>query len=101
MSERQTTDWRPIETAPKDGTALLLWCPDLRDWGRPPGAPKCVVGSWGRDPDGWSKDPEGWFSDVASSWFDHGNGDGACAGSDLDELEPTHWMPLPEPPHAE
>lgn len=33
------SDWQPIETAPKDGTLLLLW---LEDEHRP------IVGHWGQ-----------------------------------------------------
>lgn len=54
-------DWMPIDSAPLDGTWVLLWCgygiPDLGFFGQ--------LGQW-----------------EDSSNF----------------IEPTHWMPLPEPP---
>ena len=59
-------DWRPIDTAPKDGTAVLVW-------------------------DGY---------DLMVSRF------GACGVNEwstraLCAEEPTHWIPLPEPPDAD
>lgn len=75
-------EWQPIETAPKDGTQVLLcdgmWGPWVGWWGTHDGAP-----------DNW------WFVDLAlpktpdnlNSWVvGHG---------------PTHWMPLPDPPKEE
>jgi hypothetical protein len=62
------TNWQPIETAPKDGTWLLLWC----GWE--------IVGHWVEDgkrvKHGWSDDPNG-IDPI---------------------FMVTHWMPLPEPP---
>jgi len=63
-------NWQPIETAPKDGTFVLLSGHELPVW----------QGSWvgrvGRYPiNGWTR-----FNSVDIDW------------------SPTHWMPLPEPP---
>jgi hypothetical protein len=59
-------NWQPIETAPKDGTDILLWCPLL-------GSEYMVIG---RIDNGiW----------VSSNDFE-------------DVYDPSHWMPLPEPP---
>ena len=65
--------WRPIETAPKDGSEILLAHPDG----------SMVVGWWREDRTrgkvcGWS---DGWSDgdDFAMTW-------------------PTHWMPLPAAP---
>ncbi len=70
---REAADgWRPIESAPKDGTSLLLAC---TDWphstvlGKP--IPVKVGGNIGK---GWEI--------FGASW------------------QPTHWMPLPAPPAA-
>lgn len=62
-------EWQPIETAPKDGTRLLLCEADQ------PGEP-CV----------------GWW--IAGQWRDMG--DIGCDGQD--DYQPTHWMPLPMKP---
>lgn len=82
-------EWKPIATAPKDGTHLLAWS---KGWGyfacrwytpeqlaeyedelqpfRPPNDP----------------------ADYDGGWFTLG---------DVDEQTPTHWMPLPPPPAPE
>ena len=67
-------NWQPIETAPKDGTQILAFCPDEE--------PTCVVVEWLSD-DHWS----GWvFTDEVLS-------DISPEGPN-----PTNWMPLPSPP---
>jgi hypothetical protein len=79
MSE---SEWRPIETAPKDGTKLLL-TNDRH--------PQClmIVGHWAQDLSGEEQPPfQGWF---------HWSG---CGFAQLPD-EPTHWQPLPNPPIKE
>lgn len=74
--------WQPIETAPKDGTQILLfdpsgtWDPDLASF-----SPRVAVGAWKDFPNG------------------HGEWRGYYSGLSAVE-EPTHWMPLPEPPKS-
>lgn len=71
--------WRPIETAPKDGTPMLLGAYGHNSW----------VGYWCGDK-----------TDTRTgmtAWVD--------GSRDRDELLytidwPTHWMPLPAPPKA-
>lgn len=75
------SEWQPIETAPKDGTKLLLFVvqePD--DYCRAVGLPE-----------GWSAIEVGEYSWHCSG-HEHG-WEHPTAGS------PTHWMPLPQPPH--
>lgn len=58
-------EWQPIESAPKDGTDMLVcWCR----------GGTMAVACW------WS---DGWYE----------------ANDDIRYVsEPTHWMPLPNPP---
>jgi hypothetical protein len=64
------TQWQPIETAPKDGTPILVYMEE-----------SIIEAEWKY---------EQWWPVVLPS---HGCG---CCSHDNDE--PTHWMPLPEPP---
>lgn len=77
--------WRPIETAPKDGTHVLV-CFDEPKYGpywtfqqRPP-----TVAHWFGPADLPGLRSGGWYLSV------HQN--------DAERIYPTHWMPLPEPP---
>jgi hypothetical protein len=70
-------DWRPIETAPRDGTHILVWVHDdspLRRY-------------LGEHQSGCS----------IAAWTDHNGGGWAMNRFG----EPTHWMPLPTPPQEE
>jgi hypothetical protein len=73
--DENTSDWRPIETAPQDGTAVLLH--DGRHY---------YVATWshvtGRGMAGWL---HGLERGDASNIITH----------------PTHWLPLPAPPRQE
>jgi len=87
--------WQPIETAPKDGTPILIyhklfweeWPEDIKD------AHKGLT---------HGEDCEERVSNQSiASWESH------CAGwlmcnIEIYELagEPTHWMPLPAPPET-
>ena len=65
--------WQPIETAPQDGTKVLLLVSDYST------SPAAI--------DGIQKNcAVGWFSSIPPMWV-HGHSFG-----------PTHWMPLPELP---
>ncbi len=68
------SEWQPIETAPKDGTALILFSPYGRNLNYPGGL-VWVTGGWG----GAALNPEE---------FRGQNG----------KEPPTHWMPLPPTP---
>lgn len=70
-------DWRPIETAPKDGRALLAWN------GNPLNYVWMVC---------WAEEG-GWF--IPSCGRD-GQTHGGYFNSP--QFSPTHWKPLPEPP---
>ncbi len=71
------SEWRDIETAPKDGRHVMLAITN-----DPPGSPGYVAeGYYEVDGD------RGWFASN-THWTDQ------CDGS----LFPSHWMPLPEAP---
>lgn len=70
MADSHTTGWRPIETAPRDGTDVMLYANH-----------DCYIAAWYDD--AWHAD----FTVLAKMPFEQEAG------------EPTHWMPLPEPPH--
>lgn len=64
------SEWKPIETAPKDGAIVMLYWPTLSITRYP------AVGTNHNDGCGW---------DLIND-------------RDYGEVFPTHWMPLPEPP---
>lgn len=68
--------WQPIETAPKDGTVVIL----CDGWRNP------VAGYWDDDADGYPwKFLQKFGAKVELNGFQDG------------EYGPSHWMPLPEP----
>ena len=68
------TLWRPMETAPRDGSRILIWYPNDDD-----GETYKIV-QWGPSPH-----PTGW----------------SFRGGWLAEKEPIAWMPLPDPPYTD
>lgn len=81
------SNWRPIETAPKDGTWVLLFGGRI-SYGWDGDEPPAVVSAqWTGYLNGSIAEPRWQFA-----WYDggyYGTYDG-----------PTHWMPMPEPPHG-
>jgi len=80
------SEWQPIETAPKDGTAILLHGDGrttLGNWCAPSDTPTIKY------QDGFAPEPE-WeeFEPFWASWD----------GGFTEEHPATHWMPLPAPP---
>ena|SRR3990167_3521283 len=84
------SEWQPIETAPKDGTEILVYYEFAT-------VPIVHIARWDDDRfDQWEgerfaskADKIGWWSYVETSVSQH----------KLDEFNtPTHWMPLPAPP---
>ena len=68
---RAASQWQPIETAPKDGTKVLVWRPyEDKDH-----EAHCGVDRW---------------SDVSGSWWNSRR-----------YQQPTQWQPLPSPPTQE
>lgn len=90
LGERRHSPWRPIETAPVDGTEVLAWRADCG-----------VLLVRYTSPEAFLSEQElerlAEEDSCAEGWF--------CAdfvaGCRLDGGEiPTHWMPLPLPPNA-
>jgi len=94
MSE---TGWRLIESAPRDGTPVLLWLPtpidsnDVVTW--TPAIPMHVCIGW------WSGSTWRDESPWESCFGYEGAADSAgCAPTLPLKVRPTHWMPLSSPP---
>lgn len=66
--------WRPIETAPRDGTYILI------GWFEFEGQNSMEVAFWHGTLGAWCQTSKAFTSDP--NW------------------QPTHWMPLPSPPSA-
>jgi hypothetical protein len=80
-------DWQPIETAPKDGTRVLVW-----------------ASKWAGEIAGVINEAQGSCriayytngqSDYSGDWWNDDVGDAYSTW-----CQPTHWMPLPPPPYA-
>ena len=67
------SEWQPIETAPKDGTPILV-AENSRDYP--------FIAYWGY---------VGRFTSSEKMWIGHDFGA-------MPEGSVNHWMPLPEPP---
>jgi hypothetical protein len=89
-------EWRPIETAPKDGAPVLLWL-------NPPLDTNCIVGY--AIPGtlsvvvGWASDTWRGYTEWNCGFCEDGTADTegySCAL--MIAVYPTHWMPLPPPP---
>ena len=76
VEELEGNEWQPIESAPKDGTIILL----LEDH-----SGEVNTGYWGLE--------ENIFSGTENKWFSNG-----CIDNVLTFPNITHWMPLPELP---
>lgn len=68
----QSDEWQPIETAPKDGTPI-------------------IIATCGK---------HGWYIDCAENWFEENGSDVWLAREDSKVVsdKPTHWRPLPSAP---
>lgn len=81
------TKWRPIETAPKDGTRILVYVPDSEN---------VLSVYWDGefdfrcDDNGKTEYSGAWTDDAVESF----------AYEEKASYNPTYWMPLPQPPSA-
>lgn len=89
-------EWQPIDSAPKDGTEVLLYAPacefegkqiperiTLGEWVEPSEVPHLIYR------DGYA--PEEEWDDFEPFWM-------SWDGGFLADYLPTHWMPLPGAP---
>ena len=78
------SDWMPMETAPKDGSIVLGFFPNM--W-LPGGDYRFPDRRWGMGSVRWDgSEDSGFYWSLL---------DGDSVG------DPTHWMPLPDPPESE
>ncbi len=99
------TDWQLIETAPKDGTLVLVhiaepndaaWL-DSRTYAYPESyGVRTLVCRWCEADSARSDYRSGWYAPWATVEF--GVYDDPSVDFEQVQIEPTHWMPLPEPP---
>ena len=81
-------DWRPIETAPKDGTAILLFGGEMCDDTGPEHIhPSQAVARW----------VSYQVYEGGGAWF-VATADAGAIG--ITFHKPTHWMKLPDPPET-
>lgn len=73
---KHTSEWQPIETAPKDGQAIILWPYDHYSIWDGASIGEVVCGFYSKDDDEWNNPEE------------------------RRKFNPTHWMPLPSPPET-
>lgn len=86
--ERPASPWQPIDTAPKDGTKILIWDGkgQFAAWWDPTFEDDAAK----NEACDWEK------SHYIGAWTD-----GCVLSFGYEETysyEPTHWMPLPPPP---
>ena len=84
--------WQPIETAPKDGRAVLLLSAEDRSVGI---GPRVAIGFWNPDGDSWvdrygQMGGDCYTLAVTGNWLSEGGW--------FQPDEVTHWMPLPPLP---
>ncbi len=76
-------NWQPIETAPKDGTNILVYDPPSEYY-----SGGIFIVFWDRE-----------YKRSSKTWCVICSEDGET-GSWATISHPTHWMPLPEPPNS-
>lgn len=78
VRKEQERGWRPIESAPKDGTKILAWCPHPR-----------------------ITNDDAFFHCEIIWWRPYKANPWRTARNDSIPDDPTHWQPLPDPPKGD
>lgn len=80
--------WRPIATAPRNGTTVDLWGAKSTDAQLRPADMRARRFTDCR----WRRIIEGMAGDFDSDWYEP---------NEMNPVRPTHWMPIPYPPVLE
>lgn len=89
--------WQPIETAPKDGSRILLYWPATA-YNLDQEASECLsIGSW-KENSRLRSGQETHNDELLAPAYFSANDELDDYGMSLARHAPTHWMPLPAPP---
>jgi hypothetical protein len=85
INKPMSNEWQPIETAPKDGTEILAYekCDYLYSNGEIKPFERIKIVRWNEVMQ--FNNPEDEYDWMTGSSFD-------------EQINPTHWIPLPKPP---